>query len=815
VIAQGGKPSLVIRVSPDASEEIRKSADDLARTLGKITGAVFAVEPGADAKGITVGTITQFPDEELKKALAIEEDYNGVEAYAIRSDEGRIRLLANTDLGVSHAVSRFLELLGCRWFFPGPAWEILPAKKDLAFALNETSRPAIWTRTIWFGRTNQPWEPGDPDGTAAFNEWTRRNRLGESLKVNASHRWHAIPNDYKEEFDAHPEYFALVDGKRTPPQLCVTNPGLQKAVVRYANDFFAKNPDADMVSVDPADQAGWCTCEDCKKLGHHSNQAFYLANIVGKAIAKTHPGKYVGLLAYSWHSEAPPFTLEPNVYVQLTAGMNASKFSFDELFALWTEKCSHVGIYEYYSYWEMDKGLFPGVGVSNRIDELDERMQRFAKNKVNSISAQSANCWGVNGLGYYIASKLMWDPSAEVDALKKDFYEKAFGPAAAVMERYYERLNLSNKPMPGNTLIRQSADDLEEAIALAAKRPDVLARLDALRENLVYNFIGRKVEQAVGEDAQKAATLDWFTWSYRTRNNYMNDWITFRSAVGRPASETFKEPTWFWRNTTKNPEANPWRKNDPVTSAELDAKFAEIKRELGEVPKVAEQNFSRDYVLVNTGRTGDGETKMIFSGSATYLIASRDGGPLRFHVKKRDSGQWDRPDTKYWLTAADGKEVTSGELGEGGHELELKVPGPGIYRFTAKGGGPGWEIEMPKGLSNALTFERGGQTRPGYVRESYFYVPKGVREIVMYSEKGGAVTVRGPGGEVVQEVRADGSHAAIPVSEGADGRVWSVAGKFRNLWFFNVPTVLSPNPEWVFVPSEIAKNDGLEVVLPR
>lgn len=814
-IAKDGKALLPITIAPGSSEATKKSAAFLADTLKKITGAEFSVAEGTEPKGITLGTLQQFPDQSLQAAIAIKDVYDGIEAYAINSEGGNIRLLGNSDLGVSHAVSRFLDIIGCRWFFPGATWEVIPQDKNLTFASNENSRPAIWTRSIWFGRTNQPWEPGDPDGTAIFNEWTLRNRLGESLKVNASHRWHAIPTDYKEEFDAHPEYFALVDGKRTPPQLCVTNPGLQKAVIRYANDYLAKNPAADMVSVDPADQPGWCTCDECKKLGHHSNQAFFLANIVARDIAKTHPGKYVGLLAYSWHSEAPPFQLEPNVYVQLTAGMNASKFTFDELFKLWTEKCSHVGIYEYYSYWEMDKGMFPGIGVSNRINEMDERLQGFANKNVNSISAQSANCWGVNGLGYYVASRLMWSPNANVSDIKKDFYEKAFGPAAAPMERYYERLNLSNKPMPGKALIRQSIDDIEEAIKLAGKRPDVLARLDALRENIVYNYIGRQVEDAVALEDQKKTTLDWFTWSYRTRNNYMNDWITFRSAVGRPADEVLKEPTWFWRNTVKNPEVNPWRKNDPVTPVELTERLAQIKAEIGDVPKTPEATYSNDYVLVNSGRAGDGETKMIFSGSATFLIASKEGEPLQFHLLKRDTGQWDRPDTKYWLSTLDGKEITAGELGDGGHDLVLKVPGPGIYQFSAKAGGPGWEVTMPRELNNALTFERGGQTRPGYVKESYFYVPKGTKEIVLYAEKGGAVTVRDPSDNIAKEVRADGSQVAIPVAEGADGKVWSVAGKFRNLWFFNVPTVLSPSPRWVFVPTEVAKNDGLEVALPR
>ena len=82
-----------------------------------------------------------------------------------------------------------------------------------------------------------------------------------------------------------------------------------------------------------------------------------------KELKKTHPGKYIGILAYSWHSDPPGFDLEDNIFVQLTAGMNSSRFSFEDLLTGWSERSSKMGIYEYYSYWEMDKCMLPGGGI--------------------------------------------------------------------------------------------------------------------------------------------------------------------------------------------------------------------------------------------------------------------------------------------------------------------------------------------------------------------------------------------------------------------------------------------------------------------
>jgi hypothetical protein len=814
-LAREGKALVPIVIATNASEAVRKTADDLAASLKRITGADFVIAPGPAPAGLTLGTLAQFPDGAVADALAVRNGYDGLEAFALRSGDGQVRLLANTDLGVAHAASRFLELLGCRWFFQGPAWEIVPALRDLEFNLNETARPDIWSRSIWFGRTSQAWEKGDPDANAAYDRWARGNRMGMSFNFNVSHNWHAIPTafkddgyPYKKEFEAHPEYFALVDGKRTPPQFCVANAGLQKTVIRYANRYFEKNPAAHMVSLDTADQGGWCTCADCAKLGPYPCQPFYLANIVAKELQKTHPGKFAGLLAYSWHSDAPDFMLEPNVYVQLTAGMNASTHSFDELFRFWTKKCRSIGIYEYYSYWEMDKCLLPGTGPQNHFDTLAPRMLNYVSNRVHSISGQAASSWGANGLGYYLAAKLMWDSASDTKALRKDFYEKAFGPAAAPMERYFERLNLDVKPLPGAALLRQCIDDLEAASKLAAGRPDILARLAALKENLVYNAIGLKVSVA-GKGAGQEPLLDWFTWSYRTRNNYMNDWITFRSTVGRPAAEDMGMTNWFWRNT----KDNPWRVDKPVTPEELDSRFAALKADLGDLPATPPVAFSDRYVVVDSGQPEERDTATrIHSGKATYLLSAAPGQPLRLTVTKRDTGWMEKPPAKYTLAAQDGTVITNGSLDTGRHDLQLQVPAPGVYRFTCLRGGKGWEVDFPKETTYGLLFERGEKCNPTAITASWFYVPKGTAEIVMYTVTPSSPIVRAPDKRVARKGASDGRYVALPVKPGEDGTLWTIGGRPSNLWFFNVPTVLSFNRARVFVPEEVAKKDGLTIV---
>jgi hypothetical protein len=119
LLAEKGKALLPVVVSAKASPGTRAVAAELAAYLQRITGAVFTVQTGESTRGIVVGTLAEFPNATLRKPFEIQ-GFDGREAYAIRTDAKRLRLLGATDLGVSHAAFRFLETLGCRWFFPAP-----------------------------------------------------------------------------------------------------------------------------------------------------------------------------------------------------------------------------------------------------------------------------------------------------------------------------------------------------------------------------------------------------------------------------------------------------------------------------------------------------------------------------------------------------------------------------------------------------------------------------------------------------------------------------------------------------------------------
>ncbi|MCB1231465.1 MAG: DUF4838 domain-containing protein, partial [Verrucomicrobiae bacterium] len=660
ILAEQKTARVPIVIKADAGETTRAVANELAGFLERISGAKFSISDSGSPPehGIFVGTVKEFPLPEFADALAIHDTYDGVESFVIVPRDGSLYLVGATETGTSHAVFRFLEKLGCRWFFPAPEWEVLPSFDRLEVDFEVTDRPAIQTRRIWWGYGYFDHKEGRC--RAETEAWRRRNLMADSFRLSNGHAWQSIILENKETFEAHPEYLALVDGKRRKPQLCVSNPAVRKLAIAWALQRLERRPELDMVSMETSDGLNHCECENCLALGSVSDRAFGLANEVARAVTEKLPGKMVGMLAYSDHSEPPTFALESNVYVQLTAGFTHGEYTFDELKELWPKKTRNFGIYEYFSVWLWDFDQLPG-GKANNLAMVTERFRDYAARGATSITCESSNAWGPNGRGYYVANRLMWDPDVDIEALLGDFYDKAFGPSAAPMRRYYDRLDRSDHPLMSEHLIGLAFRDLDEATTLAADRADVLARLDQLKRYLHYVRLRWELDHLPKNDPErKSLTLDALTWGYRNRYDYMNHWEAFRQTWSKEAAEEFDEPTWSFRHTESPP---PWQVDSPANAGETERLFRQ-DLERFQPQDVAEIDFSED--LVPAGLTGHEEPKPLthrFQRPVRYAFYSPDGSPLKLSIETGVIAAFrDKADGEWTVTDPDGEEIASGRL---------------------------------------------------------------------------------------------------------------------------------------------------------
>ncbi len=803
-LAADGKAVLPVVIADKATDATRRVADELAGYLSRVTGAKFEVKTGDGTHGIVLGTVTDFPQPDLAKSLEIRNTHDGKEAFVIRTEKDRLLLIGATDLGVSHAAFRFLESIGCRWFFPAREWEVIPERPTLPVNINETARPALLARRIWWGYGYFDRKRCLED----YEAWARHNRMASSLRISCGHAWQSIILANKKTFDEHPEYLALVKGQRQGPQLCVSNPAVRRLAAGYVLDRFKKQPDQDMASLETSDGHGHCECAECQKLGSVSDRAFGLANEVARVVAKEYPGKMIGMLAYSDHCEPPSFALEPNVYVQSTAGFIRGRYTFDELMELWPRRCKNLGFYDYYSVWLWDFDRVPG-GRGANLKYIREQIPRYFQHGATSIDCESGNNWGVHGRGYYVANRLMWDPKTDVDALLADFYAQAFGPAAAPLQRYYERLDPGNEPLVSEHLLAVALRDLEEAAQKAKDRPDVLARLDHLKQYQHYVRLRWEHDRTRDKARKRELALAAITHAYRTRFSYMNHWQAIQQSWTTAAAKEFAEPTWAFND--KSP-AKPWKVETPYTREETEQRFRE-DLDYFRLQPFAEKTFSADLVPAGLRTASPATGTQRYQGAVRYALASAKGEALEATITTGIIAWYrDRPEGVAVVSDADGKEVARQRLPQDGEEHALKIPVPkaGLYWLEFQDQGAAWGIKTAAGQPAVLALRRGGRlSHLGQMQPMYFYVPKGTRAF-HYFWDGNPHDVRGPDGKMVVQVSERGKFITVTVPEGADGKAWSFGRlALGHLWFLDLPNYLAASPGALLVPREVAVQDGL------
>lgn len=810
-LARNGRALLPVVISPQASESTKAAAAELATYLQRISGAHFEVKTGDGTIGIVLGTVREFPTPSLDQALAIYNTFDGKEAYAIRTRPNRLLLLGATDRGASHAVFRLLEELACRWFFPNPNWEIVPQMSNLSFGRDITDRPAFLSRNIWYawGLFNDNGHPRGKSAAQDYADWKRHNNMAESFVVNAGHALFQVIDQNKAEFDRHPEYYALTGGKRQGPQIELGNPAVRRMVVDYALKYFKDHPDADMVSLDPADGGGYSESEESRKLGTPGDAIFGMANEVARALQKAYPDqhKMVGLYAYNWHSDPPPFALEPNVYIQLTMAFNGGKMTLPELLEAWPQKARNLGFYAYFSTWLWDYDRWPGGAAGNK----NSLLWMFAAwTKANaqsgayatSVSAESGNNWGPHGRGYYLANKLMWNPGADVESVLNDFYTRAFGAGAAAMKKYYEMADDSPPLSPGvlGALFRR----VDEASKAAADRPDVVRRLDDIKNYLRYEYLNYRMARTADATQKAALEQEVFALVYRTRYSYMDHWEALRQ-------NSIKED----RNPATAPK--PWKVDKPVTHEETATGFQEGLAYFPDLKVPTEHRFSTDLVAVNLGGQPVATSQLYQEGSL-YAYVSVHGEPLQIKVQAGDAYGGLRQ--TYAITDSKGRVLKSGkpqpkEL----VEFAFPVPAPGVYYLDFHDHGAYSEVFLAADQCVALPVRDRGFRAMRAVPEMYLYVPKGTKQIEYYYRRepwqfGGPHQIVNPNGDVVKTVDVDGDYVSIPVPAGMDGKAWKIGGPSFGLGrfvFFSVPNYLSPSPAAMLVPREVALKDGLNV----
>lgn len=525
-----GKTRASIIVPKDAPVEVTRAAKELQTYFKKTSGAELPIrnegEDGADRVEIRLAVhplgIVRGGDPATQ---IVHED-----GYAIHSSGRMVTILGGSPRGTLYGVYDFIErVLGVRWFMPTELGEdILKAKSIAVPELTVVRNPAFPSVSgfIWAGG------PGASD-------WELRMRVKVGKAVSFGHNWYNIHRFSKETFEADPEMFALVSGQRGySTQLCSSHPKVIQVTVEAARRYFKANPDSPLFSISPNDGAGWCECERCRNIDalygvtdfSFSDRFVHYANRVLEELEKTNPGKQVGIYAYSEHTSPPKRARPKEGYVTALTHM---PWEFCHIHAIddpacpsnqrylgylkgWLNLTRHVGVYEYY-------GHFFAFTPWPIIHSMRRDIPLYRDMKIERFISETQQNWANQGLNFYVAAKLVADPTIDVDALLAEYFTRFYGKAGSAMRRYSDLWEtairktgespehrgywwLSMFTLP---LVAEADGILKEAEALAKGDTDLVRKRVAFaRTGFGYtDAYARMIDAGVRKD--KAALTQW------------------------------------------------------------------------------------------------------------------------------------------------------------------------------------------------------------------------------------------------------------------------------------------------------------------
>ena len=806
-LAKEGKALLTITVSEKASPATIALAEELKDYLSQISGAKFETGTGTGNSGIVLGLPEDFTS--LPFQVLFEQSPFGREKYLIRSTSDGLYLLGTTDMAVSHAVWDLLHRFGYRQFFPGETWEIVPEIADLKIAIDDFQEPDFHARRIWYN-----W------GFWGYNEipyrdWCRRNRSAQGFQLNSGHAYDGIMVENREEFEKHPEYFALIDGKRftnwDDQKFCTSNPGLRKLVVDHVIRSFERNPELDSVSLDPSDGGGWCQCEECAKIGNPATRVVLLVTEALEALAKIGlADKVIGFYAYNEHSYPPSIPIPKGAIPSVTTAFLHGGMSFEQVLEAWQAKgATQIGTYDYLSVVVWDWNM-PRAGNGAKVENLARFLPRIHEMGVRFYDAESGDCWGPCGLGYYFVSRVLWniEEAQRLDEITEDFLEKCFGLAKEPMREFYRLINFDNQRRPVSDIVGRMYLQINEARKLTTDTK-ILRRLDDL------TLYTRHVELYGNHSTKGGAKDDVTRHVYRMRKSMMVHSYGFLCR-------------FIGQRETLDPH-NPLFDDTPYSAEEIALFLAEgLQNNTPIDPGFEGVIFSKTLVpaaeKLAFPETPPGYFPTHPQDRQVYQVyLSEDRKEIELNITVEPLWKQRTPKISMYSPLevtvqtpvaesedyhADGKE----------HVITLQSPYAGLHDIVVVDGGDYTRIVWAEGVpisvesdinsSHALSHFRGNWTL-------YFYVPKGTKQIGGWASRIASWAPRTTGKllDPAGNVRHDfGEHEegwfCIEVPEGMDGKLWKFQDNNGQRLLMTVPPYLARSGKELLLPEEVVEKDA-------
>ncbi|MCP2322223.1 hypothetical protein HDA40_000730 [Hamadaea flava] len=485
VISDGrARASLVLPAEPHPDE--RQAADELISHLSDMAGVEVRAGTAPVPGLLPVYVGAACPDLRLDDV----DDPDGTgHSFRIQVTHNRIQLAGTGSAGTLFAAYELLEQLGVRWLMPGPHGTVLPRVSNvIAPEQDLIGVPTFGSRQLHFVDNYLGTMPPGVDRNEGA-DWSRRRRLrGESWDA------HGIDLQPPASKTAEPELYIHENGVPTN-QLDVTNPEVLRRATAYARTQLAANPELRVLRMGPADGHGfgvtdwdagnWDTLAGLPSVTDRYIRFF---NLVLEDLQRDHPDVGIAFFCYDNYM-LPPVRVVPNrKIIPALAPINVDRLHtaaepsgqerryYLRLADRWRTMVDGWS-YRGYLFNLADPGL-PFVPIAPARDEIPLYVRH--KSRYGCRMEVSAS-WGYDAPAFYLATKLMWDATADPAAVLAEFCAAAYGPAAAPMADYFGKIadTVSRAPiMTGRWLAHvriftaTDFEKLDQLLADAERRAD-------------------------------------------------------------------------------------------------------------------------------------------------------------------------------------------------------------------------------------------------------------------------------------------------------------------------------------------------------
>lgn len=496
VIASEGQPRATLIVSPQASAFEGQALGELSSYFQRICGAQLPIAQG-DATAASPGTspiligraAVEFGHLRMTRREFTED------GFTLKVQNGALLVAGAGPRGALLAAYRLLQEVGCRWFFPGEFGEVVPNRPTVLVPdLDISSKPDIAHRYIAVDGTDE-----------ATSLWALRNGLSVGGPLTAKSVEELVPPE--EFFADHPEFYALVDGVRRPPHLCLSNPQVLEIAASRVVQFFRRNPQAEELPLFYPDPEGFCQDEGCQSLdvgevdpvtgfASATDRALKFANALAQKVGQEMPGKYLLFLA-SGPTVAPPRRerVDQAVVPVLSSGAFCPFHSpssraclpaqiLDSYLRRWCTVSSQVRVV-------LQEPIRGARGLPfPRGRFLGETMRYLRERGVQGVDLVGDGSWVASGLNRYLAARLLWDTSLDVSSISGDFYDRFYGESGGAVRAFSETLEAA---VGGGSLHR--ADDVAAPLVFSPQLMSLLSwRLQSANEAAVLSTTKHHLE---------------------------------------------------------------------------------------------------------------------------------------------------------------------------------------------------------------------------------------------------------------------------------------------------------------------------------